>query len=678
MRRALGFVLTAAFAAASLAAPSAARTQEEIPVSVNADFFRYDRTTGVLVATGHVVFRAGAVLIRADTLTANTFTGDLAASGGVRLETHGQSVASQTLAYNFNTERGVLTGAATDYTGPLVIGAVHLRAERLEGVPYQTGTAANAFATTCDEPNPVFYVTGRALTIFAGDKIVGHDVSVWVGGRKLFTLPYFIIFLRERRESRLTPVAGYDDVDGYYLKTSYSYYFDSNNYGFLLNDWMQRFGVGNGIEHIYGVDGGTGSILLYRLTDAQTQGVDFQAILNHYQRIGPDIQARVYFEDLRQTSLGQPDLNSLFGVLDLSQATARSRTYWYSTFSSTSAGPSSAITSLFVHDETWSPRLSGEMSLNFLENSGAGGTADQLYPRMTLQYLGAGYTAGFVAEVQPFLDRLPEFTVSTAPAAVGGTPFFWSLDGGAGWYQEADAVPVNAGRADAAVNVTGAVPAGRGIVGVQAFARGTTYTTGDRRLFYGGRVEYAAPLAAGLDGRVGYTGQGLLGGSPFQFDQITNPLNLVDGELTYRAGPLQIRTTVAYDFGAQQYQDVITQAIYAPKPNWAIGLAADYNPNIGGLDRVEMNVDVRLSPEWWLQYAAHYDNVTQSIVNDQITVTRVFCDCLAVSLSYLAQNNEFWLESWLTAIPWARGHVGVGDRNDLLFNQPIPFIEPTR
>jgi len=98
-------------------------------------------------------------------------------------------------------------------------------------------------------------------------------------------------------------------------------------------------------------------------------------------------------------------------------------------------------------------------------------------------------------------------------------------------------------------------------------------------------------------------------------------------------------------------------------------------PNIGALNRVEMNVDVRLTPEWWLQYAGHYDNVTRSIVNDQITVTRVFCDCLAVSLSYLAPQNEFWLESWLTAIPWARGRVGVGGRGDLLFNQPIPFIE---
>ncbi|HEV2439581.1 MAG TPA: LptA/OstA family protein [bacterium] len=675
MRLLLGTALAAAVLTGCLAAPPASGAQEEIPVSVKADFFRYDRSTGILTATGHVVFRAGDVLIQADALTANTVTGDLLATGNVLLATRGQSVASQTLSYNFNTERGVLTGAATDYKGPLVIGAVHLRAERLAGVPYQNGTAANAFATTCDEPNPVFYVTGRELTIFANDKIVGHDVSVWVGGRRLFTLPYFIIFLRERRETRLTPVAGYDDVDGYYLKTSYSYYFDSNNYGFLLNDWMQRLGVGNGIEHVYGVNGGTGSILLYRLADAQTQGADVQAILNHYQRVGSDTQARVYLEDLHRTALGQPDLDSLFAILDLSRTTERSRTYWFSTFSSDSTGPSSAITSRFVHDATLSPQVSGEAVLDFSHTAGPGGTLDQLFPRMTLQYLGSGYTASFVAESQPQLDRLPEFTVSTTPAVIGGTPFFWSMDGGFGWYQEPDVTPVRAGRADATVTASGALPAGRGIVGVQAFARGTTYTTGDRRLFYGGRVDYAVPLADGLEARVGYTGQGLVGTSPFQFDQITDPLNLIDAQMTYRAGALQIRTTAAYDFAAQQYQDVITEAIYAPQPNWAIGLASAYNPNIGALDRVEMNVDVRLTPEWWLQYAGHYDTTTQSIVNDQITLTRVFCDCLAVSLSYLAPQNEYWLETWLTAIPWARGRVGVGGRGNLLFNQPIPFIE---
>ena len=668
-------VLTAAILGGSTAAAGPAGAQEEIPVSVKADFFRYDRTTGVLTATGHVVFRAGDVLIQSDSLTANTFTGELAATGNVRLETHGQAVAARALEYNFNTNRGVLTAVSTEYTGPLVIGAVHLRAEQLTGVPYQTGTATNGFATTCDEPNPVFYVTGRELTIFAGDKIVGHDVSVWVGGRRIFTLPYFIIFLRERRVSRLTPVAGYDDVDGYYLKTSYSYYFDSNNYGFLLNDWMQRIGIGNGVEHVYGVNGGVGSLLLYRLTDAQTQGVDLQAILNHYQRIGPDIQARVYFEDLRRTVLGQPDLSSTFGILDLSRATPVSRTYWFSTFSGTSAGPASALTSRFVHDQTVSPQLSGEAVLDFTRSDGIAGTIDQLFPRMTLQYLGSGYTASFVAESQPSLDRLPELTISTTPAIIGGTPFFWSVDGGLGWFQEPDVIRVRAGRADATVNVDGAIPAGRGTLGVQAFTRGTTYTSGDRRLFYGGRLEYAVPLAPGMDARLGYTGQGLVGGSPFQFDQITNPLNLADADVTYRVQALQVRATAAYDFTAQQYQDVIAEALYAPRPNWAIGVAAAYNPNLGSLDRVEMNVDVRLSPEWWVQYAGHYDGPTQSVVNDQITVTRIFCDCLAVSLSYLAPQNEVWLESWLTAIPWARGRVGVGGRGNLLFNQPIPFIE---
>lgn len=668
-----GLMVLAALAAGSLAWPSLSDAQEQIPVSVKADFFRYDRTTGILTATGHVTFRAGDVLIRTDSLTANTRTGDLVAVGAVRLETHGQAVAAQTLSYNFNTNQGVLTEVSTEYTGPLVVGAIHLRAERLEGVPYQTGTAASAFATTCSEPNPVFYVTGRELTIYAGDKIVGHDVSVVVGGRRLFTLPYFVIFLRERRESRLTPVVGYDDTEGYYLKTSYSYFFDSNNYGFVLNDYMERIGVGNGFEHIYRTGSGEGSILVYRLADRQTQGVDLQAILNHYQRLGPDTQARVYVEDLSRTIQGEPGVDSRFGILDLNRTTPESRTYLFNTFSSDSIGPSSTITSRFVHDQSFGRQLSGEAVLDYFHTGGAFGTQDELFPRMTLQYLGSGYTAGFVAESEPSLARLPELTFTTAPAGVGGTPLFWSAQGGVGWFQEPVST-VSAGRTDATVNINGTVPAGRGIVAVHAFGRASSYTTGNDRLYYGGRMEYAVSLGGGLDATLGYTGEGLLGASPFEFDQITNPLNLLDASVVYRTPTLLVRATGTYDFSAQQYQDIIVQALYAPRPDWAIGLAAEYNPNFGSLDRVETNVDVKLSPQWWLQYAGHYDGVSQSIVHDQITLTRVFCDCLAVSLSYQAAQNEVWLETWLTAIPWARGRVGVDGRGDLLFNQPVPFI----
>ena len=32
------------------------------------------------------------------------------------------------------------------------------------------------------------------------------------------------------------------------------------------------------------------------------------------------------------------------------------------------------------------------------------------------------------------------------------------------------------------------------------------------------------------------------------------------------------------------------------------------------------------------------------------------------------------VETWLTALPWARGQIGIGSQGNLLFNQPFPFL----
>src|SRR4030066_2347283 len=85
--------------------------------------------------------------------------------------------------------------------------------------------------------------TAAEIGIIVGDKIVGRRVSVWLGDRRLFTLPWFIIFLQERRESRLVPVGGYSDAEGWFLKTAYTYYLNPSHYGLLHAAWMERLGV---------------------------------------------------------------------------------------------------------------------------------------------------------------------------------------------------------------------------------------------------------------------------------------------------------------------------------------------------------------------------------------------------------------------------------------------------
>ncbi|HET6948611.1 MAG TPA: LptA/OstA family protein [bacterium] len=675
-----------------LPVPAQALQEEDLPVRVTADVFRYDRRTRVLTASGHVVLTADDVTIRADDLVANLATGEVNAEGQVSLEVAGQTVAGDFLTYNINTRVGTLYQAETTYTGPMVLGSVTLRAARLEGDPPRFASASDAFATTCDPDDPLVSFTAAEIGIIVGDKIVGRRVSVWLGDRRLFTLPWFIIFLQERRESRIVPVVGYSDAEGWFLKTAYTYYLTPSHYGFFHADWMERLGVGVGVEHVYQVRGGRGSALLYRLANRQTGGVDLRGVLAHAQQITPSVQASVFADYFGRSFAAQPSTSSLFTAFDLSRQRPEAFTFLFGTYSQSSTVPGatdSFLTTTLAHSQRIADRWFVDAYLPFTRVRSALGVDDELMPRIALAYLAPGFSARLVTETRWDLDaerfpgdsryaleRLPELTAALAPIRLGETSLVAQLEGGAGRFREttvgAGVTTLDAVRTDLLATVTGPVRIGeRGTLGVRAFARGSWYSTGDRRVFSGGRIEYVHRLTERLDARAGYTGQFPSGTSPFVFDQIAGTVSSGDVTVSYRAPRLLLSAGASYDFLTRTPGLVTARAFYLPPGGWSVGAAVTYDPNLRRLDRVEANVDLQLGKEWRAQYIGYYDGLTGRVVHDRVSVSRIFCDCLGVSLTHFGARNETWLEVWLTAVPWGRGRVGIAGRGGLLFDQPL-------
>ena len=680
-------------------APAAALLQqgtpeEVLPVRIRADMFRYDRRTRVLTATGNVVLTFGDITIRARALMANLGTGDVTAEDDVRLEVAGQAVRGTVLTYNLTTRIGTLHDAETTYTGPLVLGPVTLRSERLEGDPQRFASARQAFVTTCDPDDPLVSFTADEITIIVGDKIVGRRVSLWIGDRRLFTLPYFIIFLRERQESRIAPVVGYTDAEGWFLKTSYSYFLNAQSYGFVHADWMERLGVGAGVDHFYQVGGGRGVALLYRLANRQTGGVDLRGIVSHVQQIAPNVQGTVFADYFGRSFASEPALSSLFTAFDVNWTGAEASTFLFGSYlqSATGGSSDSSFASTLVDTRTLGSGLTANTVLQFTRAGLPGGRDDELTPRVALAYATPRALASLVLETRWDLDgdqftgdarysleRLPEFTVAFAPAQIGTTPFVAQLEGGVGRFRETTVGPggrtLDAVRTDLLATVSGPVRIGeRGFLGVRAFARGNVYTTGDWRLFYGGRVEYISSLTDNVEARMFYTGQAFSGVSPFVFDDITDRVSTGEASLSYRGPQLFATAAASYDFLSRTPGQLTARMIYLPRPGWTIGAAAIVDLARANLDRLEATVDVQLGTAWRLQYVGYYDGFTRQVVHDRASITRIFCDCLGVSLTHLGARNETWLEFWLTAVPWGRGRIGLGGRGNLLFDQPLPYV----
>ncbi|HEU5298357.1 MAG TPA: hypothetical protein VFW08_02585, partial [bacterium] len=664
--------------------------EEDLPVRVTADVFRYDRRTRVLTATGHVVLITPEVTIRADSLVANLGTGEAVAGGGVTLEAGGQTVRGTILIYDLNTRIGTLFEAETTYRGPMVLGPVTLRADRLEGDPARFANARNSFATTCDPEDPLLWMTARELGVIVGDKIVGRQVSVWLGDRRLFTLPYFIIFLRERRESRIAPVVGYSDAEGWFLKTAYSYYLNERHYGVIHADWMERLGIGTGVEHLYQVGGARGSALLYRLANRQTGGQDLRGVLAHDQQLTPTVSASLFADYFGRSFAVDPPTSTFFTAFDLNSRWANGSTQLFGTFSQLSPAPGvtdAFLTTTLAHRQRLAERWTVEAVLPFSRFRSALGEDDELMPRFGLSYLGSRITASLLAETRWDLDgdrftgdaryaleRIPELRMTLTPLRVGATSLVAQLEGGVGRFRETDFTGIgtlDAVRTDLLATLSGPVRVGeRGTIGLRAFARGSWYATGDARVFSGGRAEYLHRLTDRLEARAGYTGQWVTGASPFIFDQISGSVSAADVGVAWRSPRLLVSADASYDLLTRRAGPAIARLFYVPPGGWSVGAAVSYDPNLGRLDRAEANIDLQLGPQWRLQYIGFYDGFSGRLIHDRVSVTRVFCDCLAVSLTHLGARNETWLEVWLTAVPWGRGRVGIGGRGGLLFDQP--------
>jgi hypothetical protein len=659
--------------------------QADIPVTLRARTFRYDREARILIAAGEVVVTYQEVTIAADRFRADLNTNQVRAEGNVAIQVGQYRARGAALEYNLTSRQGKIEQAAADYAGPVVLGTVHIRATIIEGVLDGPTLGRDAFCTTCEGPEPVAYLTARELRFYPNDKIIGRRVTVWIGGRRILTWPYFVIFLRQRQASRLLPVVGYSDFEGYFIKTFYSYALNPDQYGYLRLDLMERLGTGYGVDHAYRFGTGSGTAFVYRLDNKQTGAEDYRLTLNHQQRLG-DVTARLYTDYIHRSSLFAPSTD-VFASLDAYYRGAAFTTWLYQSYSSFDfAGfASQAYSARFSHVQQVSPAVSAEVTADFFRNVSFVGTDDELFPRLSLRYRGAGYTAALVAEGRIDIDRdrfpgdlrfvterLPEVTVATDARAFAGTRLTYQLHGGIGRFRETQFAGVaDAVRSDVGVTLTGSLlESDRGFLSLRAETRAQYYSTGQTRALITGRADYTRYIGDAWTAQAGLTYQDQAGASPFLFDQFFGRIAQAEASLTYRQPGLLVTANAAFDAGFGQWTPVVLRAQYAPQSDWTIAAALSYDPLFGSLSRAEVAFDVKISPLWHVYYYGFYDGFSRQLFHDRLTITRVWQECLATALTYRGTTNEVWLEAWLTALPWARGRVGIGSQGNILFDQP--------
>jgi lipopolysaccharide export system protein LptA len=690
----------AALLAVVLLTPVAA-AQEEVPVRVRARYLRVDRARQVAYARGDVVVTYQELVLRADEVTLHLEELELAASGNVVLEEAGQRVTARHLTYNLRTGFGSLDGAETRYLSPRLRDPVHLRADHLAGNLNQRVEAHGCQLTTCDldDPGVPYKLEAEQAELVPQDKLVLRRASLYLFGRKVLTLPYFVVFLREPRQQRIVPVVGWNETEGWFVKTSTTYFLSDDHYGFLYLDWMERIGTGGGVEHIWKYGAGEGDYFLYVLGNRPVSGQDYRVRLVHRHDFGGGLAAGLFFDLFRRDSPTSPQTN-VYGTLDALYRDPEQVANLFVLYSASDAPQaySDSLQARLGYDRQLGPTSRVRVDLRFTQTLAVPARDLELTPRVDYTAFWGGGSLQATLEHRLDLDggaypldrpfsvsRLPELTYTLAAQTLrlGSVNATYQLVGGLGLFGEQNA-PLPTGdlvdRWGARADLQSLLTAFYSIspetsTDLRLSVRGSYYSTGQLRLIVSGGWNFQHRWSPSFQSRLSYAYYDRAGDTPFVFDQDLTRFNLVRLATTYQSPSLTAELAVGYNFVASLPDLVTLRAQWTPSPGWTVDLAAGYDPNAGQLTTAEAQLRAVLSDQWELLYRGLY-SPSGGLVHDRVQLTYLQY-CWAARLSYLASRQEVWLEAWLTALPQYTGAVGVG-QTGVLFQQPFLPPSPVR
>jgi hypothetical protein len=90
-----------------------------------------------------------------------------------------------------------------------------VRGDRLEFTPDRF-ISHDSLVTTCDPQRPFYHLTARRIEVIPDEAIVAHHATLYVRGRRLFTLPRYVVSLRPGVEGTILPGLGFNSLDGFW------------------------------------------------------------------------------------------------------------------------------------------------------------------------------------------------------------------------------------------------------------------------------------------------------------------------------------------------------------------------------------------------------------------------------------------------------------------------------
>jgi len=662
----------------------AEETEEELDISLVAEYITYEKIEGedLIIAKDGVQLKYQDIEVKADNLKINLTTNLLFASGNALFKQDDTETNCEELTYNWKTKKIILLRLKGELTGEGIKGKVYYQGEKMENFPETVEITGGSF-TTCELEEPHYRIVAKEMIIYPKDKIIARNISWYEGKTKIITLPYFLIFLDRKTQQPILPKIGQNSADGWFIKTYFNYYVDEKSYGTLYIDWLEKKGIGNGVEHTLEIgdtnNPGETSFYLYQIKDKDSGKINLSGRIKYEQEFEEDLKTQVTLNYSGSKAAGGELLsNSLKSQFSLDKKGEKynlkiSGKYNFSGKEIEDLSIDGNIT--MKHNYSFSDKLNSALTLVYIDkNPASQEVADlELKPKWELKYKGEGYTLNLTTEkrfdldgdnyigenVSKIIDRLPEFTFVKSPTAIGDTKITYDIDASVGHFYEA-ATEEDNWRGEYIINVKRPFTLGEYLtLTPSGIFRQDVYLTGEARYLVGGKLDLKAIYNPYISSTLSYSYNKSVGPTPFNFDYIAPLSNTVNGKLTLKPSEkIKLDLSTNYNFVTENFGKLVAKVEYKPKDDWKMNFSSSYNLNTKEwTKKINSTLDLQLSEDWRIKYKGVVDLDDFKLTNSVLGITRDL-HCRELTINYKQATKSIWVEFYIKAFPTEKITLG--------------------
>ena len=664
----------------------AEETDEELDISLIAEFITYEKIEDedLIIAKDGVQFGYQDIEVKTDYLKINLTTNLLFASGEVLFKQDETETNCEELTYNWKTKKIILLQLKGELTGEGIKGKLYYQGEKMENFPETVEITGGSF-TTCELEEPHYHIVAKEMIIYPKDKIIARNISWYEGKIKIITLPYFLIFLDRKTQQPILPKIGQNSKDGWFIKTNFNYYIDEKSYGTFYIDWLEKKGIGTGVEHTWEIGSqnnpGETSLYLYQIKEKDSGRINLTGKTKYGQEFEDNIKTQVTL-DYSGMKAGGGELlsNSLKSQFTFDKQGEKYNLKIGGKYNFSGTGLSQEDLSIngnikLNYNYTFNDKLSSALTLVYTDkNPASQEVADlELKPKFELKYKGEGYTLNLITEkrfdldgdnytgenVSKIINRLPEFVFNKSATAIGDTKITYDIDASVGHFYEA-ATEEDNWRGEYIINVKRPINLGKYLtLTPSGIFRQDVYLTGEARYLVGGKVDLKAVYNPYISSTISYSYNKSVGPTPFNFDYIAPLSNTVSGKLTLKPSEkVKLDLSTNYNFVTENFGKLVAKVEYKPKDDWKMNFSSSYNLNTNEwTKKINSTLDLQLSEDWRIKYKGVIDLDEFKLTKSVVGITRDL-HCRELTINYKQATKSIWVEFYIKAFPTEKITLG--------------------